>query len=223
MAHDINKGSVFILLVVAALAYPFISVFHGDNATSVQSHPALDEIRVGPPGPMTDFSRAQFGNGWASTGHGCDTRDAILVRDSSDQLGEHPGPLKNGCYPTALHMLSPYRGSVQDGEPLGPEWLDGRRAVQIDHIVPLGWAWRQGAATWPRDVRVKFALDPDNTLAAAAHDNESKSDQGPAEWIPEINQCWYAERWVVVLDRYNLSLNKADRDSLATLLTKCGH
>ena len=65
--------------------------------------------------------------------------------------------------------------------------------VQIDHVVPLGAAWARGARDWPQSERERFANDPVNLLATSASANESKSDRGPAEWLPRsAYRCAYA-------------------------------
>ena len=95
-------------------------------------------------------------------------------------------------------------------------------AVQIDHIVPLGAAWARGARDWPQSRRERFANDPANLLATSAAANESKSDQGPAEWLPRAAfRCAYAVKWVAVSTRYELTVTPADKSSLTVLLSRC--
>ena len=95
-------------------------------------------------------------------------------------------------------------------------------AVQIDHIVPLGAAWARGARDWPQSERERFANDPVNLLATSAAANESKSDRGPAEWLPRSAfRCAYAVQWVGVSTRYKLAVTRPDKASLTGLLGRC--
>lgn len=94
--------------------------------------------------------------------------------------------------------------------------------VQIDHLVPLGAAWIRGARDWTQDRREWFANDPANLLATTASANESKSDRGPAEWLPrQAFRCAYAVRWIGVSTSYKLALTPPDKASLTTLLARC--
>jgi hypothetical protein len=94
--------------------------------------------------------------------------------------------------------------------------------VQIDHVVPLGAAWIRGARDWPQAQRERFANDPANLLATTSSANQSKSDRGPAEWLPrQAYRCAYAVQWIRVSTRYELALTPPDKASLTTLLARC--
>ncbi|EUA90423.1 hypothetical protein I551_3131 [Mycobacterium ulcerans str. Harvey] len=45
------------------------------------------------------------------------------------------------------------------------------QSMQIDHIVPLSYAWDMGASDWPAARRLRFANDPANLLAVQGHAN----------------------------------------------------
>lgn len=87
--------------------------------------------------PMTGYLRtAMFGAAWIDRDHnGCDTRNDILVRDLT-------GLTKSGtCRVLSGPLLSPYTGQTI-------AFVRGNltsTAVQIDHVVSLGDAWRSGA------------------------------------------------------------------------------
>ena len=53
-------------------------------------------------------------------------------------------------------------------------------SVQIDHIVPLAYAWDMGAFGWPDPERLRFANDPANLLAVQGQANQDKGDLPPA-------------------------------------------
>jgi hypothetical protein len=153
-----------------------------------------------------------FGPAWSVDvdRNGCGTRDDILRRDLTRVQ------LRGRCTVVSGVLVDPYTGrSVSFTK-------SHATAVQIDHVVPLGAAWARGARDWPQSVRERFANDPVNLLATSAAANESKSDQGPAEWLPRAAfRCAYAVKWVVVSTRYKLAVTRPDKSSLTTLLSRC--
>jgi hypothetical protein len=102
--------------------------------------------------------------------------------------------------------------------------------IQIDHLVPLREAWDSGAALWSKDRRVSFANDLSfvgslSTMSSRLNGacKTCKSDKDPAEWLPEWNQCLYAQRWVAIKHRWDLSIDSAEKRVLSRLLSgKCG-
>ena len=112
-----------------------------------------------------DYHRSAFGDAWtddndAPLGHnGCDTRDDILNRDLVDKTYVSIKRCPDAVATGTLH--DPYTNATiafQRGAKVG-------EAVQIDHIVPLAYAWDMGASGWPDPERVRFANDPANLLA----------------------------------------------------------
>lgn len=112
-----------------------------------------------------DYRRSAFGHPWddrndAPGGHnGCDTRDDILDRDLVDKtyvsIKRCPNAVATGT------LRDPYTNTTvafQRGASVG-------QSVQIDHIVPLSYAWDMGAYRWPNSERMRFANDPANLLA----------------------------------------------------------
>ena len=92
-----------------------------------------------------DYRRSAFGDAWdddndAPGGHnGCDTRDDILNRDLVDVTYVFTKRCPNAVATGTLH--DPYTNAIiafQRGAKVG-------EAVQIDHIVPLAYAWDMGA------------------------------------------------------------------------------
>ena len=153
-----------------------------------------------------------FGPAWSVDvdRNGCGTRDDILRRDL-DKVR-----LRGRCTVVAGVLADPYTGrSVSFTKSRATE-------VQIDHVVPLGAAWARGARDWPQSERERFANDPVNLLATSAAANESKSDRGPAEWLPRAPfRCAYAVQWIAVSTRYKLAVTPPDKSSLTALLARC--
>ncbi len=171
----------------------------------------------------SDYQRAAFGAAWTDAvtvtggGNGCDTRNDVLARDLVDVRRA----VVDSC-PDAVvagEFRSPYTG----------EFIVFRRdrrpgAVQIDHIVPLAYAWDMGAWAWPRTARMNLANDPANLVAADAASNLTKSDQAPAEWMPPNRgfHCQYVTQFVMVMAAYQLPVDRRSRDVMAQVLRSCG-
>ena len=89
------------------------------------------------------------------------------------------------------------------------------REIDIDHTVPLAWAWRHGANTWlqiqkenyANNFREKYYLLP---LSASA--NRAKGDRGPDEWLPEINRCFYIITFQNIVKQNKLILSEIEKN-----------
>ncbi|CAM3201591.1 HNH endonuclease [Mycobacterium intermedium] len=170
-----------------------------------------------------DYRRAAFGEAWddnndAPGGHnGCDTRNDILDRDLVDKTYVVTKRCPHAVATGTLH--DPYTNTVvvfQRGAKVG-------EAVQIDHIVPLSYAWDMGAYDWPQPLRVRFANDPANLLAVQGQSNQNKGDSPPAEWMPPnaAFACQYALQFIAVLRGYSLPVDQASTDVLRQAAATC--
>ncbi|WP_395243497.1 HNH endonuclease family protein [Agromyces sp. MMS24-K17] len=181
------------------------------------STPSLEGIVVADGASAEAYDRDLFGEPWADVdGNGCDTRNDVLIRDLADVAFRADS---NGCIVRTGTLVDPYTGT-QISFVRGP---DTSEAVQIDHLVPLSYAWRHGASEWTADQRVVFANDPANLLAVAGAANQSKSDSGPAEWMPPSSAyaCAYIAAFTAVLDRYDLTIAPEDADAVARVAAAC--
>lgn len=160
---------------------------------------AAGELRVAPDGPSAGYDRDAFGDGWAGTEPGCDTRDTVLARDLT-------ATTSRGCDVLTGTLADPYTGQRVTGP---------TRALDVDHVVALALAWRTGAAGWTPAAREAFANDPANLLATTAATNRAKGSAGPEQWLPPVDRCGYATRFRGVVERYGLSVTAARRDALA--------
>jgi hypothetical protein len=170
-----------------------------------------------------DYRRSAFGEAWdddndAPGGHnGCDTRDDILSRDLVDVTYVFTKRCPNAVATGTLH--DPYTNAViafQRGAKIG-------EAVQIDHIVPLAYAWDMAAASWPDPLRLRFANDPANLLAVQGQANQDKGDSPPARWMPPnaAFACQYAMQFIAVMRGYALPLDQASADVLRQAAGTC--
>ena len=183
----------------------------GGKGDEVRARKELADLKVGTPDSMSGYSRDEFGPAWKDVDHnGCDTRNDILARDL-DEVKK-----RNKCVVIAGHLDDPYTGKQ----------ITFAKAkafdVQIDHVFPLGLAWKMGADHWTEDKRAQLANDRDNLLAVWSRPNEQKSDKGPSEWQPrKAFQCTYAEKFIAVADEYRLEVTRADRGELDDMLGTC--
>ena len=153
-----------------------------------------------------------FGSAWSVDvdRNGCGARDDILRRDLTEVT------LRGRCTVVAGVLADPYTGRTVTFAKAEAS------KVQIDHLVPLGAAWSRGARDWPQATRERFANDPANLIATTGSANQSKSDRGPAKWLPrQAYRCAYAVQWVRVSATYKLVVTPPDKASLTTLLARC--
>ena len=178
----------------------------------------LGALAIAPLGAAGGYSRQRFGQRWKDIDrNGCDQRNDVLHRDLTDvrvKPGTHDCVVQTGT----LH--DPYSGTVV-------QFAKGNAAaVQIDHMVPLGRAWRQGAAAWTPADRERFANDVDRPqlLAVIGEQNQSKGDSGPDRWMPPnaAYACTYATRWIDVKTAWKLTATDAEVTALAAALVTCG-
>jgi hypothetical protein len=170
-----------------------------------------------------DYQRSAYGDAWdddndAPLGrNGCDTRDDILDRDLVDKTFVSVKRCPNAVATGTLH--DPYTNATiafQRGAKIG-------EAVQIDHIVPLAYAWDMGAYGWPVPERMRFANDPANLLAVEGQANQDKGDSPPALWMPPNRAfaCQYAMQFIAVLRGYQLPVEQASAGALRQAAATC--
>ncbi|MCH1918018.1 HNH endonuclease family protein [Shewanella sp. A3A] len=153
------------------------------------------------------YSRSKFGHGWDDADHdGQDTRQEVLIAQNTGQITlSSSGRVKQGRW------TSMYSGKT----------LFAASALDIDHIVPLSWAWQHGADKWSQDRREQFANDQRNLVAVEASLNRSKGDKGLDEWLPPANQCQYIARFLRVLKQYQLNVSATEKAQFSKLRTQC--
>ena len=160
-----------------------------------------------------DYDRDAFGESWtddsgAPWAHdGCRTREEVLHRDVRAPTFR---PGTDDCVVLDGLLDDPYTGKLI-------EFSKSRATqVQIDHVVPLAMAWRQGASGWSEARRTTFANDPLELLAVDGEANQEKGASGPAAWLPPNRRvrCAYAVRVAQVAMKYDLDLPRADRRAM---------
>ena len=87
-----------------------------------------------------------------------------------------------------------------------------------EHIVALAEAWDSRPTGFDRATLRRIAEDHANLTLALARANRSKGARDAAEWQPEYNGAWMAHRVIEVKQKYDLSVDRSERDWLEGLL-----
>ena len=142
---------------------------------------------------------ADYPRGWLDADGDCqNSRQEALIAQAT-------GPLhyatKRKCRVLRGRWVSPYTEAV----------IYDASKIDIDHVVPLQWAWSHGADQWPYERWMQFVNDPVNLLAVEARLNRQKGAKGPDRWLPPRNRCAYVLRFLRILKRYRLDAGAGDR------------
>ncbi|MBL3576484.1 HNH endonuclease family protein, partial [Rhodovulum sulfidophilum] len=149
--------------------------------------------------PALPYQRAAFGSDWTDPDGDClDTRAELLADLSTVPVRLAP----SGCSVRHGRWFAPYTGQV----------VTNAGDLDIDHIVPLRYAWSHGAASWPAAKRARFARDPVNLLPVSASANRSKGARGPLDWLPPDPgfRCQYVLRFRRIAASYGLVQSAAE-------------
>lgn len=149
---------------------------------------------------------------WVDADHDCqDTRSEVLRQ-------ENLGKITGSCAVKTGTWVSYYDNQT----------FTQASQLDIDHLVPLAEVWQSGAKKWSADKREAYAndlADPRTLVAVSAHENRSKGDRDPAEWMPIDGACKYLKQWVAVKIRWTLKANPAEKTALTRLAKadRCGN
>lgn len=105
----------------------------------------------------------------------------------------------------------PYTGTIYFDIDDGKEDQDFSK-LDYDHLVPIKSAYERGARDWPQDKKNQYAYDQFVGVDVTASANRSKSDKGPAQWLPTINKGSYCYSWLKICNKYNLSMTQEEID-----------
>ena len=107
--------------------------------------------------------------------------------------------------------------------PYSDRWFATRYDTDIEHMVARAEAHDSGLCAANRRTRRRFATDTLNlTLAAPRVNRYEKRAKDAAEWLPDHNRCWFAERVIAVRQKYGLTIDRAEAASLDAVLAGCG-
>ena len=162
------------------------------------------------------YERSNFGATWADFDGDClNTRHDLLVKTAVDPKSVTLS--KSGCSVVHGKWYDPYTDKT----------FTTARDLDIDHIVPLAYAWAHGAWKWSDEKRLKFANDEaTNLLPVRAKENREKGAAGPLEWLPPNDkyQCQYVLRFRRISLQYGLEFTQIERQQMENLQDcLCGH
>lgn len=169
----------------------------------------LAQLKVARPLSIRGYSRKRFQPRWERYKGTCSTREVVLARDGK-------GVRRNAqCHPVKGTWYSPYDGKV----------LKSEKYVDVDHLVPLAYAWRSGAKRWSQAKRRAFANDLTRPeLITVSHSaNIAKGGKGPQSWRPQRRSYWcrYAISWITVKHHYRLFVTRREKIALLNMLRTC--
>lgn len=201
-----------------------VSAVHDDTPTVAPGADVLAGVTVVPSRILGhDYRRDAFGDAWtddnsAPGGHnGCDTRNDILDRDLIDKT--YVAIRRCSTAVATGTLRDPYTSQTIPFV-RGAKTSD---AVQIEHIVPLAYAWDQGARNWSQQMRIRFANDPANLIAVDGPTNQDKGDAEPALWMPPNAgfHCQYAMQFIAVMRGYGLAIDEPSVPTLRRAADTC--
>ena len=100
--------------------------------------------------------------------------------------------------------------------------FEDTRQTDIEHIVARSEAHDSGLCAADAETKKRFASDLLNlTLASPEVNRQQKSARDAAEWLPDLNQCWFANRVVQVRQEYELTIDETEASALETVLSEC--
>jgi len=147
------------------------------------------------------YERKAFGSSWADTDRDCqNTRAELLVELSINPVSYRRS---DGCVVA--------RGAWRSFFTLN--YVNEASKVDIDHVVPLHWAWQHGAHAWSKSKRVRFSNDYANLVVVESNLNRSKGSKGIDRWMPPTNQCQYTLRFIRVVKKYRLAVSSREADA----------
>ncbi len=89
------------------------------------------------------------------------------------------------------------------------------RDTDIEHIVARSEAHDSGLCAADAQTQKRFSSDLLNLTLAAPNVNRcQKVAKDAAEWLPDLNRCWFADRVVRVRQKYNLTIDRREADAL---------
>lgn len=194
--RKLTSGSLTLTNLILGVVSIAIAIFilqpESDYKTDTQSN-------------STQYTRLSF-NHWIDADKDClNTRHELLMQQSTDitRTGNNKCTINRGRW------LDPYTGKT----------FYKASDVDVDHIVPLKWAWENGAYKWSQSKREKFANDPANLLVVENSVNRAKGAKGVLDWLPPLKSfhCQYVLRFNRVIKNYGLTVSDKNMQSLQRL------
>lgn len=151
------------------------------------------------------YNRDLFG-GWIDIDQDCQNTRHELLQDLSISTLELSD---DGCHVRTGRWYDPYTDQY---------FLDSKH-VDIDHLVPLFYAWSRGAYAWDSETRQYFANDPKNLFVVEKKTNREKSANGPTTWLPPNIKfrCEYLLAFQKIVNSYDLKQDSVEKTIISQL------
>ena len=118
--------------------------------------------------------------------------------------------------------------SSQTGRVYGPytgRTFSGPGQTGIEHIVATSEAHDSGLCAASGEVRKRFATDLLNLTLAAPEVNRcsagAKCAKDAAEWLPDLNRCWFVARIIQVRRKYDLTIDAREAGAIDRVVAGC--
>ena len=177
---------------------------HRDPCNAAQKQ--VQEATDNPAGSFSLVYNRKDWKHWIDVDGDCqNTRAEVLIRDAIH--------VNSACTIRTGKWLDPYSGK---------EWTLASD-LDIDHVIPLSWAHKHGAANWSKRQKKEYANDMANLLAVEDNLNQSKGGKGPDEWMPPNvgYHCQYLFSWQNIIDKYSLTMTMLELAWFAPKLEEC--
>ena len=94
--------------------------------------------------------------------------------------------------------------------------------TDIEHMVATSEAHDSGLCAASAATKAAFASDLLNlTLASPSVNRHRKSGKDAAEWLPDLNACWFAARTLEVRRKYGLTIDRREAEAVEAVLSRC--
>ena len=156
-----------------------------------------------------DYDRSAFGHGWVDQDSDCqNSRAEALIATSTTRIRFAD---ERRCRAKTGRWTSPFTNKV----------MQNASDIDIDHVVPLKWAWNRGAKQWFEDKRQQFANDKINLWPVETSLNRSKGARSPDQWLPPAGQCGYVARFTRIVKLYGLKPKTTETEWMKSFLDDC--
>jgi len=138
------------------------------------------------------YNRDLFGR-WSDLDGNClNTRHELLKKYSTIPIILR----KSGCLVEFGRWIDLYTGKI----------FVNAKSVDIDHLVPLKFAWDHGAAEWSQKKMRSFYNNPMNLFVVGRKINREKGAFGPLDWLPPSSsfKCSYIIKFLIISKSYGL-------------------
>lgn len=163
----------------------------------------LEALNIAEPSDV-DYVRSDWKH-W--TGSPCNTRQEVLLAQGDNvEKGDR-------CKILSGTWIDPFSNQI----------FEDSSKLDIDHVIPLGYAAKMGGNNWEKAVKEEFANDKIHLLAVSASENRSKGDKGPGAYMPPNKEfhCAYSKIWISTTDKYGISITSKDKAALQKALKSC--